>query len=138
MDAHSVFERLIHTDEIRGDITLSFGSFVNDSEVPVYRSLNISEDLKDEFLTIVNRANFSLRKDYQNHDLKILEYDPGYKPEKYEIEWIDISKIDYLSDILHEIPEPVDIPLFTAVEAEFFNNLRFYVIIIQTKNSHDP
>jgi hypothetical protein len=138
MTAQQMFENLINIEEIRGNVTISFGSFENDLEMPVYRSLNISEDLKSNFLTIVNKINSSLRRDYQNHDLLLLEYNPGYKPEKHEIEWIDFSEIDYLSDILTEIPEPIAIPLFCNLDIEFLNNLRFYVIIIQTEYSENP
>ncbi|AKB27764.1 hypothetical protein MSSIT_1045 [Methanosarcina siciliae T4/M] len=138
MTAQEVFENLINIEEIRGDVTLSFGSFESDSEAPVYRSLNISEDLKDKFLAIINKVNSSLRRNHRNYDINLLEYNPGYKPEKHEIEWVDLSEIEYLSDILQGIPDPVDIPLFSDSEDEFFNNLRFYVIIIQTEHSESP
>ncbi|MCZ7359551.1 MAG: DUF4868 domain-containing protein [Candidatus Methanoperedens sp.] len=137
MTAEQKFQDLINIEEITGAVTLGLGSFPPDSEEPNYRSLNISDGLASEFRTIINRYNAAFRKDYGDNDLRLLEYDAGYKPYSHEIEWVEFPDVDYLSNLLNDIPDPADMPLFSQQENEFLKHLRFYVIIIQNER-RDP
>jgi hypothetical protein len=137
MTAKQIFEDLINIQEITGAVTLGLGSFPPEAEVPDYRSLNISDGLAAEFLAIVNRYTAAFRKDYGENNLRLLEYDAGYKPYRHEIEWVEFPDVDYLSNLLNDIPNPADIPLFNQQENEFLKHLRFFVIIIQL-HQRDP
>ncbi len=137
MTAQQIFQDLINIQEITGAITLGLGSFPPHVEGPDYRSLNISDGLAEQFLAIVNKYTGALRKDYINNNLRLLEYDAGYKPESHEVEWVEFPDVDYLSNLLNDMPDPAEMPLFNQQENEFLKHLRFYVIIIQLDHG-DP
>lgn len=137
MTAQQKFQDLINIQEITGAVTLGLGSFPPDAEGPDYRSLNISDGLAHEFLSMINESIAALRKKYRDNDLRLLEYDAGYKPYSHEIEWVEFPDVDYLSNLLNDMPDPAEMPLFNQQENEFLKYLRFYVIIIQPSQG-DP
>ena len=136
MTAQKIFNDMIKIEEVKGSITLGLGSFQPDADNPEYRSLNVSDELAKEFLAIVNKLIASLSNKNKKKDLTLCEYDAGYKPESYEVEWVDFNDVNYLSNLLSDLPEPVGIPLFNKNEKEFFNHLRFYVLIIQPEKGN--
>lgn len=137
MTVQKIFKSLIDIEEVKGSVTLGLGSFQPEADNPEYRSLNVSDKLAKKFLAIVNKLIAGLREKNKTKNLSLCEYDAGYKPESYEVEWVDFNDVDYLSNLLSDLPEPVDIPLFNKKEKEFLDHLRFYVIIIQPEKG-DP
>ena len=136
MTAQKIFDDLIGIGEIKGSLTLGLGSFQPEADNPEYRSLNVSDGLAKEFLEIVNKLIAGLKDKKKKKNLNLCEYDAGYKPESYEVEWVDFNDVDYLSNLLSDLPEPAGIPLFNEKEKKFFNHLRFYVIIIQPEKGN--
>lgn len=137
MTVQKIFNDLIDIEEVKGNVTLGLGSFQPEADNPEYRSLNVSDELAKKFLAIVNKLIAGLRDKSNHKNLSLCKYDAGYKPESYEVEWIDINDVDYLLNILSDLPEPADILLFNKKEKEFLDHLRFYVIIVQPENG-DP
>lgn len=128
INAQSTFENILSTNPIEGPITVSLGAICSDADTIQYRSLNLSDDLANAFLSFVNRKIGIFRQEYGIGNLRLLEYAAGYKPDKNEIEWIQFNDTEWLSNLLSEIPDPIDIPLVDLEEEQFLKDLRFYAI----------
>lgn len=136
-EAVSTFEDLIAVQNIRGPVTLGVGSIPSDASEINYRSFNIGDSLAEEFRSLIQKVIDSKRYDYHNHDLRLLSYDAGYKPEPTDIEWIRYLDSPWLSSLLRQLPNPANIDLYDESEREFVKDLRFYILFAKTPQNEN-
>ena len=131
-EAVTTFENLIEVQSIQGPITLGVGSIPSEAGQINYRRFNIGDSLGEEFRTFIQKVIDSNRKDYRNHDARLLSYDAGYKPEPNEIEWVKYADSPWLSSLLTLIPNPANIVLYDESEKDIARDLRFYILFAKT------
>lgn len=131
--ALNTFQTLIGIDEFNGSTALAIGSIPKDATGIQYRKFNIDDGLSNRFQDMVLTKLDSANKSFNKQKLKILPYDPGYKPENDDIEWINYPESVLLSNLLDQIPILSDIALYDAKEDEINKDLRFYALFFETK-----
>lgn len=113
-------------------VTLALTSFDQESTDFVFRSLNISQELADQF----SQLPIDFLKKYSNlneiGDLLLHEFTGGYKPDSHEIEWLNYNDNGVLESLC-VVPAAADIPLIDLSDHLFFKNLRFYTLVIENK-----
>lgn len=109
------------------DITVGLAVFAPDANAPVYRSLNITDDVANGFFELIQPTVLQLLRLRQNGDLEVLDYDAGYKPDPHQLDVIDLTD-DPLGEIAN-VPEAEALPLHGDVD-EFIDNVRFYILIL--------
>jgi hypothetical protein len=136
LEAETTFESILAIQNIRGPISLGVGSISSDGQID-YRRFNIGDSLSEEFRTFIQKVIDANRRDYQNHDIRVLPYDPGYKPEPDEIEWLKCQDSPWLSSLLAQIPNPSNIELFEDSERDIVKDLRFYILFAKTPSGEN-
>jgi hypothetical protein len=136
-EAITTFENLIAVQNIRGPISLGVGSISSDEGRINYRRFNIGDSLSEEFRNFIQKVIDSNRRDYKKHDVRLLSYDAGYKPESDEIEWIKYSDSPWLSSLLTQIPKPTNINIYDESEGDIAKDLRFYILFAKTPQGED-
>jgi hypothetical protein len=99
LEAENIFETLIAVQNITGPVSLGVGSIPSGGGGIIYRRFNIGDNLSDKFLNLIQDVINSNHRDYANHDIRLLPYDAGYKPESDEIEWIKYSEFPWFSSL---------------------------------------
>lgn len=134
MSPVNTLNRLLQVQDFDGAaITLSLVTF-NDGADPEFRSLNISQDVANQFAAIAINFMSEYARLNVNNDLRLHQYSGGYRPDTHEIEWLGLQENE-IGRILTEIPDPADIPLVDPND-NFINDVRFYMLAIQlTGNS---
>lgn len=126
------FETLIGFRNLSSPVSLGVGAISSDEQVINYRRFNIGDSLSDEFRSFIQKVIDSNHRDYQNHNVRLLSYDPGYKPDSDEIEWLKYSDSPWLSNLIGHIPSPVNIDLYDPSERDIEKSLRFYILFAKT------
>ena len=109
-------------------ITLALATFDRADEIPVYRSLNISDTVAGDFGSLAMNCADGVAQMDDEGDLVIREYAAGYKPDRHEIEWLLLPD-EGLQHLLDGIPNPAQIALLGDIGA-FVDGVRFYIIIL--------
>jgi len=112
------------------NITIALASFDSETDDFIFRSLNISQNLANEFCEIPIQFLSSYSNLNENGDLILHEFTGGYKPDNHEIEWLDYNNNEII-EALCEVPTSVEIMLVDLDDNSFFKNLRFYTLIIE-------
>jgi|GEM_PF-1881271 len=134
LSAEQTFRNLTNIEKIQGSVTFGLGSIPKGEYHINYRNLNISQDLANEFSSLLNKKIEHLKKDVEEQNIRLFEYNAGYKAERDVVEWVKFENVTWLANLLSDIPEPVDIPLFDRREKEFLKDLRFYAIFGEDQN----
>lgn len=131
MTAQQTLEGILNIEAF-GDVTvtLALASFDQETNDFIFRSLNISENLANEFCELPIKFLSSYSDLNEVGDLRLHEFTGGYKPDYYEIEWLDYNNNE-ITESLCEVPDPGEIPLIDLADNLFFKNLRFYTLIIE-------
>ncbi|GHO56070.1 Kiwa anti-phage protein KwaB-like domain-containing protein [Ktedonobacter robiniae] len=104
-----------------------------DSEsLPEFRRLRLAESIKKEFRDLVADCLVEYQKQLHLHNLQVLDFDVAGKPEKYQVEHIELTKPPY--DHIVEQNQPLNmlhgLETFKE-EPSFTEKMRFYVVILQ-------
>jgi hypothetical protein len=83
------------------------------------RRLTLTAALQREFQTIATRAI--------RGELRLVPYEPGYKPDESELCWIDLALVQDALNVVRRISNFQALVIF-AQEKEFIDALRFYVL----------
>lgn len=132
MNPESAFLKLCEF-AIEGDynVTLALATYCEDDELPEYRSLNISSKVGDAFADTAADVLGRFIDDW--NDVLLHEYSGGYKPDRHEIEYMDVSDGESLAGVLGDVPAAADIPLLGDTD-DFVDDSRFYAVILQDGN----
>lgn len=104
-----------------------------DSEgLPEFRRLSLAQSLKEEFRDLVATCLVEYQKQFQLHNLQVLDFDIAGKPENYQVEHIDLSKQPYDHIMKQTGPLTLLHGLGTfKEELSFTERMRFYIIILR-------
>lgn len=113
------------------DISVCLASVTGDAPLPSFEILQLSDKLTDEFRGIVSEVLSRCNEDFENGEVRVLPYDAGSKPERHELEYLDLGEHDGVRGQFKAISTLADLPSF-RVEDSFVDGLRFYVIVAQS------
>ncbi len=104
----------------------------DDESLPEFRRLRLAESVKEEFRDIVADYLVEYRKQLHLHNLELLDFDVTGKPEKYQIEHIELTRQPYN----HVVEQTQSLTLLQSMatfkeELSFTRKMRFYVIVLQ-------
>ncbi len=115
-------------------ITVCLAAVVADKNVPIYEKLQLTDDITNDFRDIVLNIAERLRKERQKNDLVLRNYEAGSKPDKHEIEYLELTDQEPIKDQIAPLSSLANLPISSA-EDEFVDYLRFYVIMLQCKGN---
>ena len=131
MPAQQALDDILNLESF-GDVTVTLALAAYDAETEefIFRSLNISQALAEEFSELPIKFLNYYYKLNEDGDLLLHEFTGGYKPDSHEIEWLNYNDNEII-EALCEVPAPAAIPLVDLDDNAFFKNLRFYTLIIE-------
>ena len=134
MSAREKFQEILNFLEqpIEHNVTIALATYIED-ELPQYRSLNISVDVAASFTSVAKKFFSRFNFLEESGDLVLHEYSAEYKPDRHEVEYIQIEN-SILQPILTLMPAGSEIPLLDS-EEDFVDNLRFYMLIFEHNNN---
>jgi len=122
-----VFGQTLAAAGLRGRPTVVLGGRRDDDGIPGYRAAQLSRDLAEEFGEMVRRSLGNWNSDYEEGDLVLQPYDPGYRPESHEVVWLRHAEHPELTRFLGSIPEVADAEVFEE-DDPFLDEIRFFVV----------
>ena|SRR5436309_2946439 len=101
-------------------------------DLPELRLLRLAEPVKEEFRDLVADCLAEYRKQLFLHNLQVIDFDVAGKPEKYQVEHIELSKPPY-DHIVAQTQPLTTLHGLQAFKGEIYfrDKMRFYVIILQ-------
>jgi len=103
-----------------------------------FRRLVTSDDLTDQFSEMLAGYLDGERGRVSRGTTRLIEHDPGYKPDKHEIAWAEKETIPFLAAFLEEIPEhSADVPAYQAEDRELLDKMSFFVVDGQTPEGEE-
>jgi hypothetical protein len=82
--------------------------------------LNIGAELQQQFQGIAREA--------VTGEIRLVEYEPGYKPDSGEIIWIDLEDAPTIGAIVGRISNFQDLVIFRENRGDFIDYLRYYAL----------
>lgn len=131
MPAQQTLDDILNTESFGNvTVTLALAAYDSETEEFIFRSLNISQALAEEFSELPIKFLDYYYKLNEDGDLLLHEFTGGYKPDSHEIEWLNYNDNEIIESLC-EVPAPAAIPLVDLNDNVFFKNLRFYTLIIE-------
>jgi Kiwa protein KwaB-like len=112
------------------DLTVCLASVQDDAELPTFQSLQLSDNLTDEFRSLASHKVAALQAAQKKGDLRLISYDAGNKPDSHEVEILDLRANKPINQQISSLAKPVSLGTF-EMDAEFLSGLRFYTIVVQ-------
>ena len=104
----------------------------DNESLPEFRRIRLAESIKKEFRDLVADCLVEYQKQLHLHNLQVLDFDVAGKPEKCQVEHIELTTPPY--DHIVEQTQPLamlhGLETFKE-ELSFTEKMRFYVIIVQ-------
>jgi hypothetical protein len=100
----------------------------------VFRRLQLSDELTNDFGGIVHTLVQGLEKTHADGDLLLHRYEAGARSLPHELEWILLPENPTLAAQIDALGDLNEIPLFMHDDDEFIAHLRFYVIVLSQRN----
>src|SRR5437588_7271393 len=91
------------------------------------RRLNIGDELQGQFQRIA--------KDAVHGELRLIEYEPGYKPDSGEICWIDLDEAPNVAAIVKRVSAFQNLVLFDGKQDQFTDNLAYYALLARATDT---
>lgn len=132
-NTEKILDDILALDFKRCTLTVCLASVIVDKDVPLYEKLQLTDDITDDFRNIVIKITERLRKERQGNDLVLKTYEAGSKPDKHEIEYLELTDNEPIRDQIAPLSSLASLPI-SAAEDAFVDGLRFYVIILQCKS----
>lgn len=130
--AAQTLDSILSLDLATCTVTICLASAEEDAEVPTFETLQITDGLADDFRSIAAAAFTGCTRAQAKGDLVLCEYDAAYKPDKGDVEHLDLSTdgAKSISQQLAALSSIAGLPAYSG-SSEFAAGLRFYVIILQ-------
>ena len=110
--------------------SISMAAF--DGHEPEYRTLATTKKVISTFKLMIGKFLDKYDKLHNNGDLRLVEYDPGFKPDPHFIEYIKV-KGSHFESLITSVPNPSDTLIMNPDETKFVTRLKFYVLLITYK-----
>jgi hypothetical protein len=114
------------------EITVCLASVGKRGDFPEFQKIQLSDDLSDEFRGVAAQTLSRLRTDLTAQELVLQSYDPSASLEPHEVEYFELSNDGSVKQQIDSLESLATLNVF-AVEAEFVQGLRFYVIVAEPK-----
>jgi hypothetical protein len=95
----------------------------DEGDPPIIQRLNLHEDVATGFLEVARGATPDLG------DVRLREYDPGYKPEPDELTYIPLAEVEGLSSLVRDLGHVDSAELF-GEDDDLIKRLRFYAVVV--------
>ena len=99
-------------------VVLGSGTYGQDEDD--LRRLNIGQDLQRQFQKIA--------RDAVRGELRLVEYEPGYKPDSGEICWIDVLQANSVGRMVKRITSVHNLVMFDGSRGQFLDDLAYYAL----------
>lgn len=109
------------------EVTIALAIFPEDADFPTLRSLNIHDRVADQFKEILADRASKYHRQLEKGDLRLHEYTTDVDTRDHEIEYLELSEDDAISELLRSIPPPSQVPLIGDLD-DFIAHVRFYVV----------
>lgn len=116
------------------DVALCVASVQPNEIIPIFMRLDLSPRLTETFRRIVSSVTSTYKKRWLKRNLVLYDYAAGSKPDKHEIEVIDISRYATIEKQVSQLAAFQDMVAFQE-DQENIESLRFYIIIVRPTNS---
>jgi hypothetical protein len=133
--AQSVFSELVRTEALQPGVTVLFGGYEGDEDVPLFRLAQMSRSLANDFRGLVLRSLGEKARDQETNEIELGEYDPQYQPASYEVRWVRLSDNVEVRRIVEAIPEAGDAEVFDSEESRL-DDVRFFVVNAKDNQGH--
>lgn len=103
-----------------------------------HRKLNLTQDLSKEFKNMLNESLPTILKQLENGDKKIIEYEPGYTKEQYEIEYISLEDEDYadIKNHIDVIPNLTNVNNLDMKDQAFIKKISYFIIQLKDREGN--
>jgi len=126
------FQDILRLDSSTYTVEVCIAARKDNESLPEFRRIRLAEPVKNEFRDLVADCLVEYQKQLHLHNLQVLDFDVTGKPEKYQVEHIDLAKPPYDHIVKQTQPLTMLHGLETfKEELTFTENMRFYVIILQ-------
>jgi hypothetical protein len=115
-------------------VTLCLASTRSDGGKPELQTVQITDELANEFRDVCRKKLQALKKDKDAGDLALRFYSAGSKPDRNEVEFLDVSDHQHIKEQLAPLAAIPDLKTF-QLDKEFIAGLRFYVIALGMHDS---
>lgn len=102
-------------------VNVVLGSRPPGQEADDLRRLNIGDELQRQFQRIARNA--------VHGELRVVEYEPGYKPDSGEICWIDLEEAPNVAAMVKRIAAFQNLVMFDGQQDQFTDNLAYYALL---------
>lgn len=127
----TVLATIFNLDIQSCDIAVCLASVTQNDEAPLYRRLNITQQLMSEFRSAITTGLERYKKEWYRHDLMLYDFSLDSDVLPHEIEHLDIATTPGITDQITQLTQYQDIPAFSHEESAFVKGLHFYVVILQ-------
>lgn len=113
-----------------------FLASLTDNNTPDFQCVTITDNVATEFKEIIKKIIIKRKKDAEENDLVLHDYDPQVKLEKHEIEYLDLSTHSSIRNQIDALTDIASLASFSE-DDQFIAKLRFYVLMLKP-NRGDP
>jgi hypothetical protein len=131
-DAVKALNEILKVSLDQCDISVCVASLGKDDSLPQFQKLQLADDLTTEFRNISKKCFERLIKDVKSGNSVLQPYDPGASLESHEAEYFNMFADSTVAQQIDSLKALASLSVF-AVEPNFVQGLRFYVIIAQPK-----
>jgi len=131
----TLFGKILTLDLDACEIQLFLASLTDD-DTPDFQCVTITDDVATEFKEIVKKAIAKRKKDADEKDLVLQDYDPQTKLDQHEVEYLDLSAHSSIKNQIAALADVASLASFSE-DDEFITKLRFYVLMLKPKQG-DP
>ncbi len=128
-DKKAVLDGILCLDVDACGVQLCLAS-MSSGDAPDIQRVQTSEDVAHEFKEIVKRTLAKRKKDSDRGDLVLKEYDPQAKPDRHEVESLDLAEHEFIKTQLDGLSDVATLDVFQQA-SDFVSNLRFYAIVLK-------
>jgi len=127
------FGQIMTMDLDECTVTVCLGSLSDDVGEPRIEQLQLTDELTEEFRNAAKKTVQKYSHMGDGGELNLRPYDAGSKPDRHEVEFLDLTEHESVEKQVDSLASLAQIPVFKVDEA-FVTGLRFYAIIFQCKN----
>lgn len=130
-DARTALDGILSLDAGACEVQLCLAS-MSDGDAPDIQRVQISQDVAEEFRSVIKKTIERRKKDADKGDLVLKDYDAQAKLDRHEVERLDLTAHDSIKSQLSGLANVESLDAFSADDS-FVANLRFYVMVLRPK-----
>jgi hypothetical protein len=126
----AVFDGILDTDLDGCTVTVCLASLAGEDSLPTFQTLQLTEELADEYRTVARKVFGDHKKDREKDDLLLRPYTPGSGQFSHEVEYLRLTEHETIRSQVASLASPMDLGVFED-DDDFKAGLRFYVVVFQ-------